>query len=114
MSCIAYSFIELVPVLLKKEGAKFLLSERFNQDRLEAYFGQQRARGRRSTNPTVLQHLHNGQAIRLGKSLVSGKSSSIAEPRRKRLDDESVYREQCSPLPKRPKRAKARPCVLTF
>ena len=48
-----YSFVELAKSLLKADGSRFLLSERFNQDPLEAFFGKQRARGGRSDNPTV-------------------------------------------------------------
>ena len=36
--------------LLFQKSGLFLLSERFNQDLLEAFFGQQRARGDRSDN----------------------------------------------------------------
>ena len=109
---VVHSFTELVPVLLSNDGGKYILSERFNQDRLEAFFGQQWARGRRNTNPTVVQHLYNTNAIRIAKSLASGNSSNIMEQKRKL--DESDYREQSSPLPKRKRKssASAKPRVL--
>ena len=49
------SFLELGPVLLSDANVKFLLTERFCQDALESYFGEQRSRGGRSVNPNVQQ-----------------------------------------------------------
>ena len=46
-----------------------ILSERFSQDPLKNYFGQQRARGRRSDNPTVQRSLTNASALRIQKSV---------------------------------------------
>ena len=46
-----------------------ILSERFSQDPLENYFGQQRARGGRSDNPTVQRSLTNASALRIQKSV---------------------------------------------
>ena len=51
--CAVYSFIELVPFLLSLEGAKFILSERFNQDNVELFFGKQRARCGRGDKVSV-------------------------------------------------------------
>ena len=47
------SFVEMARYLLSQKPGLFLLSERFNQDPLESFFGQQRARGGRSDNPNV-------------------------------------------------------------
>ena len=91
-----YSFTELVPRLLSMSGPKFLLSERFNQDPLEIYFGKQRARGGRSDNPSAKQFLDNVQAIRVGKSLAFGHCSNI----QKRKLEHNVA-ELSQPLPKR-------------
>ena len=46
----------------------YLLSERFNQDPLEAYFGKQRAHGGRCDNPTVQQFIKNSVLLRVQKS----------------------------------------------
>ena len=46
-----------------------ILSERFSQDPLENYFGQQKARGGRSNNPTVQRSLTNASALRIQKSV---------------------------------------------
>ena len=94
---IVYSFIEMVPLLLKLNGAQFLYSERFCQDDLEQFFGKQRAKGRRSDNPTVDQFLYNAQSIITAKSLVQGRCSNI----RKRSTEHSLE-ELSSPLRKRP------------
>ena len=51
-------FLEIAPFLLKQPGAKFLYSSKFNQDSVEAYYGQQRSKGGRNDNPTV-QHRHS-------------------------------------------------------
>lgn len=52
---IVTSFLEVGPILLATPEVKFLLTERFCQDPLESYFGDQRSRGRRSANPNVQQ-----------------------------------------------------------
>ena len=63
--------MELTKYLLtKSKKGTYFLSEKLNQDPLENYFGQQRARGGRNENPTVQQSLHNAVAIRVQKSMV--------------------------------------------
>lgn len=76
---IVYSFTELAERFLKANKKCFILSERFNQDPLEAFFGKQRARGGRSDNPTAKRFLENTQAIRVGRSLALGGSSNIQQ-----------------------------------
>ena len=63
------SFVEMTKILLSQDDDLYLLSERFSQDPLENYFGQQRTRGRRSDNPSVKEVLQNAMAIRAQKSL---------------------------------------------
>lgn len=92
----AHSLPEMTKFLLSHKGPKFILTERFNQDKLEIFFGQQRARGQRNDNPSVTQFLENSQALIVQKSLALGGSSSISE--RKRSLDLSPL---CRPLPKR-------------
>ena len=93
---VVYSFTELVPLLLKDPGPKFILSARFNQDPLEIYFSKQRARGGRNDNPSADQFLNNVQAIRIGKSLSFGHCSNI-----QREPVEHNMQELSQPLPKR-------------
>jgi len=82
--------------LLSQPNVGYLLSERFNQDTVESYFGQQRSRGQRNDNPSEQQFLQNAQAIIIQKSLVSGASSSITK-KRANLELSPL----CRPLPKR-------------
>jgi hypothetical protein len=74
---VVHSFIEIVPFLLSMDGAKFLLSERFNQDNVEIFFAKQRARCGRGDNPTVNQFIYNTQAIRTSRSMSKVTSSNI-------------------------------------
>ena len=95
-----YSFTELAETLLKVNKKCFLLSERFNQDPLEAFFGKQRARGGRNDNPGIKRFLENSQAIRVGRSLALGGSSNI-----KMQDSNFDIRELSQPLKKKRKLA---------
>ena len=96
MYIIAHSLPEIIKFLLSHKGPKFILTEQFNQDNLEIFFGQQRARGQRNDNPSVAQFLENSQALVVQESLALGGSSSISD--RKRSLDLSPL---CRPLPKR-------------
>ena len=71
-SFLVHSFVDLTKYLLTKHSEEnlFILSERFSQDTLENYFGQQRACGGRSDNPTVQRALNNAGALRIQKSMV--------------------------------------------
>ena len=82
---LAHSLSEMIRFLLSHEKVKFVLTERFNQDPLENFFGQQRARGQRNDNPSVSQFLENTQALMVQKSLPVGGSSSIRK--RKEMSD---------------------------
>ena len=77
------------------------LSERFNQDSLEAFWGKQRARGGRSDNPTVQHFLENTQAIRVSQSLALGGNSGV---KCNSLDFD--MNKLCESLPKRPRLSK--------
>ena len=82
--------------LLSHTGARYILTERFNQDPVEVYFGKQRARGHRNDNPSVAQFMQNTQAIIIQKSLALGGSSSISCKR-----SQPELSPLCKPLPKR-------------
>ena len=56
--------------LLSQKKGLFLLSERLNQDPLESFFGQQRARGGRTDNPNVRSFLYNTQVFKGAWQLV--------------------------------------------
>ena len=96
------SFVELTRYLLNLPctAGHYLLSEHFSQDPLENYFGQQRARGGYSHNPTMQACIASAQSLRVQGSMamvpVWGNSS-----RKKRLFSKEVIDH--TPLPKRPR-----------
>ena len=92
-----HSLIGLVKFLLSQDGMSFVLTERFNQDRVEIFFGKQRSRGNRNDNPCVAQFLQNTQALIVQKSLALGGSSNISKKRNDPLELSLLSR----PLPKR-------------
>ena len=95
-SCLVHSLTDVVRFLLSHDDIKFVLSERFNQDPVEIFFGQQRSRGRRNDNPSVAQFLYNTQALIVQKTLAIGGSSSISRKR-----DNLELSPLSRPLPKR-------------
>jgi len=58
-----YSVIEATTFLLKS-GMPFVLTEKFNQDVVEKYFGRHRCLGRRNDNPTIQQFGYNSNMLR--------------------------------------------------
>ena len=85
--------------LLSQSSGLFLLSERFTQDPLESFFGQQRARGGRSDNPNARNFLYNAQTIRVQKTMVIGHGGNVKK-HTLTIDDAELSR----PLKKRPRR----------
>ncbi len=80
----------------------FILSERLNQDPLESFFSQQRARGGRNDNPNVCTFQYNTQAIRVQRSMVVGDGGNV----RKRKQQWTTDLDEISrPLKKRPRRS---------
>ena len=63
------SFLEVDPILLDDKDVKFLLTERFSQDPIESYFGDQRSRGHRNTNPNVQQFSKTANILRVSSGL---------------------------------------------
>ena len=60
----AHSAIEATKFLLQ-EGTEFVLTERFCQDPVEEYFGNQRKIGRRSDNPDIRAFGYNANTLRI-------------------------------------------------
>ena len=58
------SLIECVRFLLG-EGVEYILTERFCQDVLEGYFGNQRKLGRRNDNPDINEFGYNDNTLRI-------------------------------------------------
>ena len=93
-----YSFIELGKYLLSQRKGLFFLSERLNQDPLESFFGQQRARGGRSDNPNVRSFLYNTQAIQVQRSMAVGHGGNV---RKRKLQWNTDIDDLSRPLKKR-------------
>ena len=74
---LVYGFVEMAQFLLSQKEGLCLLSERFNQDPLESFFGQQRARGGRCDSPNVRNFLYNTQAIRVQITLAIGDGCNV-------------------------------------
>ena len=89
------SLVNIVQFLLSA-GFSYVLTERFMQDVLEEYFGYQRAKGRRSDNPTAQEFGYNDITINMQRTI---KPKGNVHGRNKghcvEVSDE--------PLPKRPK-----------
>ena len=92
------SFVELTKYLLVNTGAKFILSERFNQDPLECHFGKHRQMKGGNENPTVAQFNSNENSLRLlgSQALAPVSGNSKRSGYTQETDD--------TPLPKRPRR----------
>ena len=60
----AHSVIEATKFLLN-EGVEYVLIERFCQDPLEEYFGNQRKLGKRNDNPDMKMFGYNNNTIRV-------------------------------------------------
>lgn len=99
MNYIVKSFVEVARFLLGIEGVGFLLSERFCHP-LEAFFGNQRAKGGRSDNPTVKQFCTSTVSLR-----VQG-SAALAPLRGNCKRQTSNIEVDETPLPKRQRESK--------
>ena len=80
----SYSLIEATKFLLN-QGFEFVLTERFCQDVVEEYFGQQCALGRRNDNPKLRQFGYNDNAIRTIRdvTVVMGNTRGAQKQKRK-------------------------------
>ncbi|XP_077869321.1 uncharacterized protein LOC144360480, partial [Saccoglossus kowalevskii] len=75
------SFVQVTKYLLSQPGVKCVLSERFNQDPLEAYFGNHRQMKGGNDAPSVVQFCQNANALQLKSSnllRVSGSNVRIS------------------------------------
>ncbi len=86
--------------LLKLEGVKSLLSERFCQDPVEAF--KQRSCGGRNDNPTLKQFLDNTVTLRLQGSVAL---DPVRGNCRKRRREKEILIDE-TPLPKRKRNIK--------
>ena len=94
---VVWSFVELVPFILKIPGVNFFLSERLSQDPLEKFFGCQRQRGHTNENPSCADFLKNTQALRVINSVVGHVPRGNCRGRK----NDCTIEEENTPLPKR-------------
>ena len=87
-----HSVIEVTKFLLQ-EGVEFVLTERFCQDTLEEFFGNQRKLGRRSDNPDIRAFGYNSNTIRIQRS-VSCQSGNTKGRKDKRKACEQVTHDK--------------------
>ena len=92
-----YSMIEATKYL--NNGLDFVLTNRFNQDVVEEYFGRQRSLGRRSDNPTIWQFGYQDNTIRMQRSVVPVTGNTKGGHKQKRKV--SWYKVDDTPLNKR-------------
>jgi len=98
LSTAVTSFVEAGRYLLQYPGFRFLLSECFTQDPLEAFFSIQRQRGGGSDNPTALQFTYNTSSLRIQRSVAPSARSNV---RGSKHDREETVDD--TPLAKRPR-----------
>ena len=84
--------------LLGIDGVTFLLSERFTQDPVESFFGQQRQKGGGSENPTVHQFTYNTSSLRVQRSTAPIATSNV---RASKYHKDTADVVDDTPLPKR-------------
>ena len=85
-----YLLFVLVTFLLEN-GTSFLFNEKFNQDRLEEYFGKRRSLGW-NDNPDVYQFGYNSNTIRMRQSIAinTGNTSGLYGNKKKGASWSSV------------------------
>jgi len=93
-----YSLVEATQYLLQN-GVDFVLTERFNQDVLEEYFGRQRSLGRFNDAPNLFQFGYNSNTLRMQRSVVPVKGNTRGAHSQKRKPSWTVVDDQ--PLKKR-------------
>lgn len=89
-------------VSLEFSWCQIPLSERFTQDPLESFFGQQRQRGGGSDNPNVLQFIYTTSSIRAHKAISPTVHGNVRGSKHHKGNEESFE----IPLPKRPRKQK--------
>ena len=99
---LVHSVIEAIKYLLG-QGMEFVLTERFDQDCVEEYFGRQRSAGCRSDNPSISQFGCNNNTIRMQRSVAPVTGNARDAHKSKPYVSWSIVDE--TPLPKRMKQS---------
>ena len=93
----------MVPYLLDVPGVSYVLTERFNQDPLESFFGKQRMRGGYNDNPNVKTFLKNTQSLRVQGSVALKPMRGNC---RRSKGKENTIAVDSTPLPERARKSK--------
>ena len=94
-----HSIIECTKYLLSN-GMEFVLTERFNQDVVEEFFGRQRSLGRRNDNPTLYQFGYQSNILRMQRSVapVTGNTRGAVTQKRRvswdKVDDDPLKKRR--------------------
>lgn len=92
----AHSAVEATNFLLG-EGMEYVLTERFCQDSVEEYFGNQRKLGRRSDNPDMRTFGYNNNTIMVQRAV----SCQSGNTRGRRDRDKAWVNISNDPVPKK-------------
>ncbi|KAJ8048790.1 hypothetical protein HOLleu_01252 [Holothuria leucospilota] len=96
-----HSFIEICQKLLKIEGVEYILSDKFNQDPIEEFFGKQRSAGGHHDIPSLEQFGHHFMRnVFAGNRAASSKRGNVRPQADVDVDTEEEI------LPKRPRPSK--------
>ena len=90
--------VEIIPLLLKVKGVKYMLTEKFCQDPLENFFGKQRMKGGSNNNPNVATFLKNTASLRIQGSVALKPIRGNCRRGKENINNIEV---DDSPLPKR-------------
>lgn len=93
-----HSVVKATKFLLN-EGVQYVLTERFCQDPLEEYFGNQRKLGRRNDNPDLKQFGYNNNTIRVQRAVSCQSGNTHGRKDR----DRSWVNVSDDPVPKKKK-----------
>lgn len=93
-----HSMVEMITFLLDIKDAKYVLTEKLNQDLLESFFGKQRMRGGSNDNPNVATFIKNTTSLRIQGSLSMKPIGGNCKRGKAKLQDIAV---DDTPLPKR-------------
>ncbi len=83
ISCSSVHAITASVKFLLRKGVKFVLTGKMNQDKLEQYFGKQRAAGGSNRNPTVSTYGQNAAKIECAMHLFPEVKGNISISQKK-------------------------------
>ena len=95
----AYSFMELLPIIMDIPDVSSFFSVKLNQDLLEKHFGKLRQRGSANDNPTIAETIKSTQTIRVVDSIWVDDITGNCHGQKTKFESDPH-----APLPKRKKK----------